>query len=341
MAAPDIVFLAGPTAVGKSAVALRLAERLGGEIVSVDSMQVYRGLNLGTAKPSAAEQARVRHHLIDVVELDEEFDAARFVRQARAAEAEIRARGKVPIFCGGTGLYFRAYLEGLGESPPTDAALRAVLEAAPLAELLEELERRDPETFARIDRKNPRRVVRAVEVIRLTGKTFSEQRAEWRSKNVNAGGTGGSAGAGAGAGAGADADESVGQVVFGLTRPVAALRRRVDARVEEMFARGLVAETQVLLAAGLEQNRTAMQAIGYRQVVEHLRGERSLAETIALVKARTWAFARRQLNWFRNQMRMEWVEIADAESPDAVCARISARASVENEKPRMDTDGHG
>ena len=327
MAAPDIVFLAGPTAVGKSAVALRLAEELGGEIVSVDSMQVYRGLNLGTAKPSAAEQQRVRHHLIDVVELNEEFDAAAFVRLARAAEAEIRARGKVPIFCGGTGLYFRAYLEGLGESPPTDPALRAVLEATPLAELLGELERRDPETFGRIDRKNPRRVVRAVEVIRLTGKAFSAQRAEWRGKNASAGGTGASADAG--------------QVVFGLTRPAAALRRRSDERVGGMFARGLVAETRGLLAAGLEQNRTAMQAIGYRQVVEHLRGERSLAETITLVKGRTWAFARRQLNWFRNQMRMEWVEIGDAESPDEVCARISARMAFENEKPRINTDKHG
>ena len=335
MAAPDIVFLAGPTAVGKSAVALRLAEELGGEIVSVDSMQVYRGLNLGTAKPTAAEQARVRHHLIDVVELTEEFDAAGFVRRARAAEAEIRARGKVPIFCGGTGLYFRAYLEGLGESPPTDTALRAILEATPLAELLDELERRDPETFARIDRKNPRRVVRAVEVIRLTGKAFSAQRAEWRVKNAGASGADTGAGVSAGAGAGER------QVVFGLTRPAAALRRRIDARVEEMFARGLVAETQALLAAGLEQNRTAMQAIGYRQVVEHLRGERGLAETVALVKARTWAFARRQSNWFRNQMRMEWLEIGEAETADKVCARIVARTAVEMEKPRIDTEGHG
>ena len=329
MAAPDIVFLAGPTAVGKSAVALRLAEQLGGEIVSVDSMQVYRGLNLGTAKPSSAEQQRVRHHLIDVAELNEEFDAASFVRLARAAEAEIRARGKVPIFCGGTGLYFRAYLEGLGESPPTDAALRAVLEATPLAELLGELERRDPETFGRIDRRNPRRVVRAVEVIRLTGKAFSAQRAEWRAKDGGAGRTG------------ANAEAGASQVVFGLTRPAAALRRRSDERVGEMFARGLVAETQALLAAGLEKNRTAMQAIGYRQVVEHLRGERSLAETVALVKARTWAFARRQLNWFRNQMRMEWLELGDAETPGEVCARIAGRAAVEMEKPRMDTDENG
>ena len=173
------VFLAGPTAVGKSAVALALAESLGGEIISVDSMQVYRGLDLGTAKPSAAERARVPHHLLDVVELSEAFDAAQFVRLATAAVVEIQARGRVPIFCGGTGLYFKAWLEGLGEAPPSDARVRAELEAAPLSELLAELEQRDPLTYARIDRQNPRRVIRAVEVIRLTGKPFSAQRANW------------------------------------------------------------------------------------------------------------------------------------------------------------------
>ncbi len=173
------LLLAGATATGKSEVALLLAERLGGEIISVDSMQVYRGLDIGTAKPSAAERARARHHLIDVAELTEAFDAARFARLAHAAVKEIQGRGRLPILCGGTGLYFKAFLEGLGDAPPADAALRAELEATPLVELLGELERRDPATFARIDRKNLRRVVRAVEVMRLTGKPFSEQRAEW------------------------------------------------------------------------------------------------------------------------------------------------------------------
>src|SRR6266487_3220448 len=148
--APPIL-LAGPTAVGKSEVALLLAGRLGGEIISVDSMQVYRGLNIGTAKPSAADRRQVPHHLIDVVELWEPFDAARFLELARQAAKEIQGRGRRPILCGGTGLYFKAYLDGLGDSPPSAPALRAELERSPLTELLRELEQRDPATFERID----------------------------------------------------------------------------------------------------------------------------------------------------------------------------------------------
>src|ERR1700743_2026758 len=174
------LFLAGPTAVGKSEIALLLAEKIGGEIISVDSMQVYRGMDIGTAKPSREERARVRHHLIDVVQLTELFDAAQFVARANAAVAEIQSRGKSPIFCGGTGLYIKAFLEGLGGAPPADEKLRAELEAAPLSELLAELAERDPVTYEKIDRKNPRRVIRAVEVIRLTGRKFSEQRAGGR-----------------------------------------------------------------------------------------------------------------------------------------------------------------
>ena len=296
------LLLAGPTAVGKSAVALALVERLGGEIISVDSMQVYRGLDLGTAKPSPAERAGVPHYLIDVVELTEPFDAAKFVTLARRAEADIRARGKVPIFCGGTGLYFKAYLEGLGESPAADATLRAELEATPLAELLRELEQRDPATFAQIDRANPRRVVRALEVIRLTGRPFSEQRAGWN----------------------AEPGARNAEKIFALQREPADLRARIGARVDEMFRRGLVDETRALLARGLDQNRTAMQAIGYRQIVEHIRGERDLAWTIALVKTKTWQFARRQMTWFRGQLSAKWLLVTPVEETQAVAERITA-----------------
>jgi len=290
---PAPAFIAGPTAVGKSAVALHLAELLGGEIISVDSMQVYRGLDLGTAKPSPAEQARVRHHLVDVVELTDVFDAARFLRLATVAVQDIHRRGRVPIFCGGTGLYFSAWLNGLGEAPPTDPALRSVLESTPLPDLLAELEQRDPETFARIDRENPRRVVRAVEVIRLTGRPFSAQRAAWP----------------------AAPNPKLHTPIWCLNREPVDLRARIEARVDAMFAAGLVAETRALLERGLEHNRTAMQAIGYRQVVEHLRGERGLAETIALVKTKTWQFARRQGTWFRRQLAVETVPLAaDADS---------------------------
>jgi len=282
--APWPIFIAGPTAVGKSAVALALAERLNGEIVSVDSMQVYRGLDLGTAKPSAQDRRRVAHHLIDVVEVNQRFDAAQFVRLARSAVADIRQRGHVPILCGGTGLYFKAFLQGLGEAPAADAALRAELEATPAAELLHELQQRDPATFARIDCQNLRRVIRALEVIRLTGRPFSAQRAPWGSE-----------------------DGMRDKVpFFGLARSSSDLRGRIDARVEAMFAQGLVRETEGLLKRGLAENPTAMQALGYRQVVEHLRGERSCEETIARVKQRTRQFAKRQLTWFRRQLDLRW-----------------------------------
>ncbi len=160
------IFIAGPTAVGKSEIALTLAEKNDGEIISVDSMQVYRGLDLGTAKPTAVERKKIPHHLIDICDLHEAFDAAQFIRRAQKAVAEIQSRNKTPIFCGGTGLYFKAFLEGLGEAPATDSKMRAELEAASFESLLRELRERDPAAYEKIDKQNPRRVIRAMEVIR-------------------------------------------------------------------------------------------------------------------------------------------------------------------------------
>jgi tRNA dimethylallyltransferase len=297
---PLPVFLAGPTAAGKSAVALELAERIQGEIISVDSMQVYRGLDIGTAKPSPDEQKRVPHHLIDVAGLDESFDAARFISLAGAAVAGIRSRGRVPIFCGGTGLYYNAFLEGLGGAPPSDPKIRAELQATRLEILLTELERRDPVTFQKVDRQNPRRVIRALEVIRLTGRPFSEQRAEWQAGR-----------------------SAVPGHFIGLTRPAGELSDRIRRRVDEMFVRGLVAETEALLQRGLAQTPTALQALGYRQVVEHLQGDRPLAETIELVKIRTRQFAKRQLTWFRRQMKLDWI-LLEGQLPDAVADTLAA-----------------
>jgi tRNA dimethylallyltransferase len=286
------ILIAGPTAVGKSEIALLLAEKVGGEIVSVDSMQVYRGLDIGTAKPSSADRARIPHHLIDVVDLTEPFDAAKFTTLAHRAVTQVQGRGHVPILCGGTGLYFKAFLEGLGEAPPSDEKLRTELETTPIKELLRELEQNDPATFARIDRKNPRRVIRAVEVIRQTGRPFSAQRAAWKEE-------------------GRMKNE---ERIFALTREPKDLHARIAARVDKMFTEGLVDETRRLLERGLAQNKTAMQALGYRQVVEHLRGERSLAETVELVKIRTRQFAKRQMTWFKKQLDMDWIELTPNES---------------------------
>jgi len=301
------LILAGPTAVGKSEIALCLAERLKGEIISVDSMQVYRGLDVGTAKPPAEERRRVPHHLVDVADLQEPFDAAQFVRLARSAVADIQSRGRMPILCGGTGLYFKAFLEGLGEAPPADRRLRAELETTPLPELLRELERRDPVTFGKIDRRNPRRVIRAVEVIRLSSQPFSAQQAAWTSTSSKSGERPNGA-----------------RKFFGLTRQTADLHARINARVDQMFRKGLVSETERLLKHGLADNRTAMQAIGYRQVVEHLRGERSLAETIELVKIRTRQFAKRQMTWFRRQLDVTWIALEPAEQAASAANRIEA-----------------
>jgi tRNA dimethylallyltransferase len=294
------IFIAGPTAVGKSEIALALAEQLGGEIISADSMQVYRGLDIGTAKPSPAERARVPHHLIDICDLTEAFDAAQFVQLAQKAVEEIQSRGRVPVFCGGTGLYFNAFLSGLGEAPSANPELRAELEALPFEALLRELRDRDPEAYGKIDKQNPRRVIRAVEVIRLTGKKFSEQRANWKS----------------------EVRSQKSEVVFALTRKADDLHARINLRVDEMFRLGLVEETRGLLQRGLEQNQTAMQAIGYRQVVEHLRGRHSLVETIEQVKIRTRQFAKRQLTWFRRQLDPEWVELKPEESLEMMVANL-------------------
>lgn len=302
-----LIAIAGPTAAGKSEVAMLLAQRIRGEIISVDSMQVYRGLDIGTAKPTLAERDIVPHHLIDIMDLAESFDAAQFVEHARRAIQEIHARGRTPILCGGTGLYFKALLEGLGEAPPGSPQVRAELEKTPLPELLRELAERDPVTFARIDRENPRRVVRALEVIRLTGKPFSAQRAAW---NIS------------------QASPSLSTTAFfGLSRVSKDLHSRIEERVEKMFQRGLVEETRQLLERGLAQNRTAFQAIGYREAVDFLEGKRLLAETIALVKQRTRQFSKRQRTWFSRQAAMRWVHIAPEDTAAALAEGLATQLS--------------
>jgi tRNA dimethylallyltransferase len=207
----------------------------------------------------------------------------------------------VPILCGGTGLYFKALLEGVGAAPPANPALRTELEKTPLPDLLRELAERDPVLFGQIDRQNLRRVVRALEVIRLTGRPFSAQRAPWGRAAVSPAGQ-----------------------FLGLTRRAEDLRARIEARVEAMFREGLVEETAALLERGLARNPAALQALGYRQVVEHLRGERSRAETIARVKQRTRQFARRQMTWFRKHAAVTWLEVAPGEEPAHTAARVIA-----------------
>lgn len=298
------LLLTGPTASGKSAVGLLLAEALNGEIISVDSMQVYRGLDIGTAKPTREELQRVPHHLIDVVGLTESFDAAQFVRFAKAAMEDIQSRGRVPILCGGTGLYFNALLGGLGEAPPADPVVRAEVEALSTAALLDELATRDPVLFDEIDVNNRRRLVRAVEVIRITGRPFSVQRAAWPERAPGLAGRS-----------------------FGLERSADDQRRRIHERVEVMMNSGWIEETQRALAAGLASNRTAAQAIGYRYIAEFLQGERTRLMTVDLIQTKTRQFAKRQRTWLHNQLDLEWLEVAPDEAPATTAGRILSKLS--------------
>lgn len=249
-------------------------------------MQVYKGMDIGTAKASLVERQSVPHHLIDILDLRETFSAADFVRLANHALQEIIARGRQPIFCGGTGLYLKAWLHGLGEAPAANPEIRAQLEKEPLDMLLQELEQADPVCYSSIDRRNARRVVRALEVIRITGQPFSSQKSNWK-------------------------DIELGQnkaFCFGISREKEELAQRIHLRVDRMFESGLVEETKNLLNRGLLQNPAAVSALGYRQVIDYLDGRISLMEAIDLTKIKTRQFAKRQLTWFRHQMNICWLE---------------------------------
>ena len=299
-----VIYITGATASGKSALAMRLANTLGGEIISVDSMQVYCGLNIGTAKPSAQEQNEIQHHLIDVAQLSEAFDAAQFVSLAQQALKLIWKRGRVPIFCGGTGLYFRALIEGLGESPPSDESLRDELALMPIESLVAELRIKDPEAAKQVDLKNPRRVLRAIEVIRLTGRPYSEQRIGWN--NV----------------------DKAPQNLFCISREVDVLNQRIHKRVDEMFNQGLVEETQTLIKKGLRNNRNACQALGYRQVLDLLDGKLDLENVVQQVKTKTRQFAKRQRSWFRNQMKCKFLEWPDEEDLNSFSEQLLANINL-------------
>jgi tRNA dimethylallyltransferase len=294
-----LVAVVGPTASGKSALALRLARALGGEIVSCDSQQVYRGLDIGTAKPTAGERLELAHHLLDVVEPDEPFSAADYSRLARAALAQIRGRGRLPVVAGGSGLYLRALLQGLFEGPSRDPLLRRRLEGIAErfgdARLHRLLARVDPAAARRIEPRDRVRVVRALEVFGATGRPISAQQRE-----------------------SARPLEGFRPLVVGLRPARETLRRAVAARARAMMAAGLVDEVRALLERGLSPQLRPLQSIGYRQAVAVVRGELTLAEAEPSIVADTMRFAKRQMTWFRHQQPdARWFEEAAA-AHDAV-----------------------
>jgi len=305
-----LLVIVGPTAVGKSEVALCVARRLGGEIVSADSMQVYRHLDIGTAKPTAQERALVTHHLLDVVEPDQEYSVALYQREAEAAIAAAWERGHLPILVGGTGLYVRAVLEGLSfAAAPPHPAVRTRLEAlareqgpGALHALLAQV---DPASAERIHPRNLKRAIRALEVYYTTGMPISQLHALDR--------------------AGPDRYNAL---VFGLDMPRELLYRRIDERVEEQLRRGLVAEVAWLLEHGCHERLVSMQGLGYRQLARYLRGESSLEEAVAALKRDTRRFAKRQYTWFRADPRVQWLDVTSLGGEQAVCDHIAAAAAA-------------
>jgi tRNA dimethylallyltransferase len=307
MRIPLLVIL-GPTASGKSAVGMALARRMDGEIVSADSMQVYRGMDIGTAKPSLGEQVEIRHHLIDAADPDEVFNVARYQELAGAAIADAASRGKLPIMVGGTGLYVDAVVRGFlfpdeGRNPAVRKRLER--EAAAGADGAPALHARlalcDPEAARTIHPNDLRRIVRALEVFEVTGRPITELRR--KHVPVNA----------------------YDSKLFGLTMPREALAARIDARVDQMVAAGLVDEVRRLLQMGYDPEATAMQAIGYKEFVAYLAGREGLEQAIDAVKLETRKYAKRQMTWFRKHDDIEWIDVCGVSDPSDVASEIAAR----------------
>jgi tRNA dimethylallyltransferase len=283
---PRVIAVVGPTATGKSDLAVQLADRLGGEVVNADAMQLYRGMNIGTAKLSLAERRGVRHHLLDVLDVTETASVATYQRHARRIVEGLLAVDRVPVLAGGSGLYVRAVLDEL-DFPGTEPDVRAELEAE-LAEqgapaLHERLHRLDPVAASQILPTNSRRLVRALEVIRITGSPFSAALPRPGPARYRA-------------------------VILGLDTDPAVLDARVGARVDHMFARGLVAEVGDLLQRGLREGRTASRALGYQQVIAALDAGSDPAAAAGPIAAATRRFIRRQRSWFRRDDRIRWLD---------------------------------
>ncbi len=299
---PEVVVVCGPTCVGKTAVAIDLAAGLGGEIVGADSMQVYRHMDIGTAKPSPAEQAAVAHHMIDVVDPDQPFDAARYAAMARTAVTAIHRRGRLPIVAGGTGLYIRALLGGLFESGAEDAEARRRLRQTAEAEGVHVLHRRlqacDPAAARRLHPNDTLRIIRALEVHEVTGRPLSEYQAGHRF-----------------------GDRPYRVLGIGLDMARRELFDRIDRRVEAMLAGGFQEEVEGLLEKGYNENLKPMQAIGYRHMIDFILGRVDRHTLEDTMKRDTRRYAKRQMTWFRADPQILWHPAGDR---DDIRRRVEA-----------------
>ena len=296
----NIICIAGPTASGKTALAVELAKELNGEVVSCDSMQVYKRMDIGTAKPSAEEMQGIPHHMLDVAQAWEDFSVSRYCNQAAPIVDDIIAQGKTAIIAGGTGLYMDSLIRGNNFAPFPSTGVREALEARAEAEgiqpLLEELAQVDPESAGRLHPSDRKRIIRALEVYRETGITITEHNRRTR-----------------------EVPPKYHPVWLGLDfSDRAALYRRIDRRVERMLEAGLLDEIRSLLESGIPETCTAMQAIGYKEFLPVLRGERGLCDAAAEVCQSSRRYAKRQLTWFRRNPNMHWIAREEDGAPDEI-----------------------
>lgn len=300
-----LVVITGPTATGKSEVGALVAERVGGEILSADSMLVYRGMDIGTAKPTRAEMRGIPHHMIDIVEPDEDYSVALFQKQARALVENVLERSKIPILVGGTGLYVRAVIDNYdfsgacGDKSLRENLLREAAENGPES-LHVRLTEVDPRAASKLHPRDTRRVIRALEVHHLTGKPISSYHRmdEWDQPLYNL-------------------------FMFGLTMERGKLYRRIEQRVDRMIADGLVDEVRGLLHRGYGAELTSMRGLGYKEIAAYLTGELSLEQAVEILKRNTRRFAKRQMTWFRRDGRIRWFEIDQYAGPEAVAQEIT------------------
>jgi len=296
-------FLTGPTAVGKTAVGLALAEKIGAEIISMDSMAIFRGMDIGTAKPSVEQRKQVRHHLLDLVAPHEDYSLAQYLNAAKAIAGEVKSRGRQVLFVGGTALYLKCLLRGIFQGPPADEQFRALLlvrskRSAP-GWLHKQLEAVDPATAKRLHANDERRIIRALEVLEKTGRPISELQQQF-DRGVPARAC----------------------RVFVVNRPLQERHVRIDCRVDAMFAAGLIEEVRHLLADPRGLSKTAGQAVGYAEVVDYCQGRLDLAETVELVKLHTRQLAKRQATWFRSLTECRFIDSGINVAPEAVAERV-------------------
>lgn len=308
---PNLIVLIGPTAVGKTAVGIELAKLLNGEVISGDSMQVYRDMDIGTAKPTRGEMQGIPHHMIDIIDPDSEFTVAIFQRMVERHIAEIAARGKIPLLVGGTGLYVRSVTDRHSfTSFAVDQEFRTGLLSEAATEGNQALHSRlaavDPAAASRIHPNDVRRVVRALEVFHFTGRPISDfQQADQLANN----------------------SPKYNLFMYGLSLNREKLYQRINLRVEEMVSRGLVEEVQNLLAHGFGPNLVSMKGLGYKEIIGYLNGEYDLPEAIRLLQRNTRHFAKRQLTWFAREPRIVWLDVENYQSPAEIAKEILQRVA--------------